>query len=107
MWSDACEQEFQNLKTALTTAPVLILPDFSKSFKIITDASTSGIGFEIAQLDDNGQEHAVAFGGRSLTPSEKNYSITELELLSVIHCLHAYRSFFVNNTFTVQTDHLN
>jgi hypothetical protein len=49
IWSDACEQEFQNLKTALTTAPVLILPDFSKSFKIITDASTSGIGFEIAQ----------------------------------------------------------
>jgi hypothetical protein len=48
VWSDACEQEFQKLKTALTTAPVLILPDFSKPFKIITDASTSGIGFEIA-----------------------------------------------------------
>jgi hypothetical protein len=49
VWSDACEQEFQNLKTALPTAPVLILPDFSKPFKILTDASTSGIGFEIVQ----------------------------------------------------------
>jgi hypothetical protein len=107
IWSDTCEQEFQNLKTALTTAPVLILPDFSKSFKIITDASTSGVGFEIAQLDDKGLEHPVAFGGRSLTSSEKHYSITELELLALIHCLHAYRSFFVNNTFTVVTDHFN
>jgi hypothetical protein len=58
-------------------------------------------------LDDKGQEHPVAFGGRSLTPSEKNYSITKLELLSVIHCLHANRSFFVNNTLAVVTDHLN
>jgi hypothetical protein len=107
IWSDACEQEFQNSKTALTTAPVLILPDFSKTFKIITDASTSGIGFEIAQQDDKGQEHPVAFGGRSLTASEKNYGITQLELLALIHCLHAYRSFFVNNEFTVVTDHLN
>jgi hypothetical protein len=105
VWSDACEQEIKHLETALT-APALILPDFSKLFKTKTDASTSGIGFEIAQQDDKGREHPVAFG-RSLTASEPKYGITELELLSLIDCLHASTSFFVNNKFTVVTDHLN
>jgi hypothetical protein len=42
-----------------------------------------------------------------LTASEKIYGLTQLELLSLIHCLHAYRLLFVNNKFTVVTDHLN
>jgi hypothetical protein len=91
-WSDQCETEFQFLKNALISAPVLILPTFSRPFKIITDASTSGIGFEIAQKDDLGQEHPVAYGGRSLTPAEKRYGIMQLELLSLILCLKAYRT---------------
>jgi hypothetical protein len=85
---------------------VLILPDFSKPLKITTDASISSLGFEISQVDDKGQEHPVAFDKRSTHQHERNYGITVLELLSLIFCLKQYRTFFVNNTFEVVTDHL-
>jgi hypothetical protein len=38
-WSDKCEASFQELKTRLTTTPVLTLPDASKDFVVYCDAS--------------------------------------------------------------------
>ena len=43
-WTTAHDQSFQALKQALSSSPVLALPDFSKPFSIETDASASGIG---------------------------------------------------------------
>jgi hypothetical protein len=39
IWSEKCQANFEELKKKLTTAPVLILPDLSKSFSIYCDAS--------------------------------------------------------------------
>ncbi|BBN68979.1 transposable element gene [Prunus dulcis] len=43
-WSDECEKSFNELKTRLTSAPVLTLPDDSGNFVIYSDASQQGLG---------------------------------------------------------------
>ena len=35
---------FQGAKHALTSSPVLVLPDYSKPFEVVCDASLTGIG---------------------------------------------------------------
>ena len=42
VWTSATDQSFRQLKEALSTTPVLALPDFFNSFVVETDASNRG-----------------------------------------------------------------
>ena len=72
------------LRQRLCTAPVLAFPDFTKSFLLNTDASNTGIGGVLSQLDEQGQEHVIAFASRTLSKSKCRYCVTRRELLAVV-----------------------
>ena len=59
--TNQCKETFQTLKRLLCSAPVLKGPDFNKPFILQTDASERGIGAVLSQLDDNQEEHPIAF----------------------------------------------
>ncbi|CAA0807000.1 Unknown protein, partial [Striga hermonthica] len=63
------------LKKRLTSAPVLTIPDPSRSFTIFSDASRQGLGCILMQ---DGQ--IVAYTSRQLKPHEQNYLTHDLEL---------------------------
>ncbi|CAC5423934.1 unnamed protein product [Mytilus coruscus] len=77
VWTDKCQISFENLKQALTTAPVLSYPDMSKPFILTCDASGSVIGYILGQLDENGKERVISYSGRALRNNESNWTITE------------------------------
>ena len=107
VWDDLCEESFVKLKQALSSAPVLVFPDMSKPFIINCDASCQAIGFLLAQEDSSGREHPIAFGGRSLSTCERNYSVSELEMLAMISAIKQFHCYVVNTQFTVYTDHIS
>jgi hypothetical protein len=49
IWTDACEKAVLKFKEALTTAPVLCMPDYTKQFIVQTDASLIGVGAVLSQ----------------------------------------------------------
>jgi hypothetical protein len=112
-WTDEQQKAFETLRQSLIKAPVLTLPDFSKNFIVATDSSTQGTAFYISQLDEQCLERVIAYHqpwytfGTALKDYQRNYSITELECLSLILCLHDYRTYFVNTTFEWRTDHVS
>lgn len=65
------------------TAPVLSFPNFSEEFVLGTDASNDGIRAVLSQ-HYNGKEHVIAYASKALTKAERNYSVTQRELLVVI-----------------------
>ena len=79
----SCQNTFDAFKHALVTVPVLAFPDFSQPFDLYVDASLEGIGMTLGQTQ-KGHEVAIAYGGRDLTPVERNYSATEHEALTVV-----------------------
>ena len=90
------------LKESLCSAPILMLPRHDRQFILKTDASTSAIGAVLAQEADDGAERVVAYYGRRLTPSEQNWTITELELLAVLASTKHFRPYLWGRTFMFQ-----
>ena len=103
VWSPECQQAFQGLKDALTTAPVLAYPQFNadaKPFILHTDASDNGVG---TVLEQDGQ--VVAYASRTLTRAEKNYSVIQKECLAVVYATKQFRHYLLGRPFKLLTDH--
>ena len=107
-WTEQHTQAVNTLKRALTSAPVLVMPDYTKRFIVQTDASYAGVGAVLAQthtIDGKEVERPIAFVSRSLKPAEKNYSVTHLELLGVMFAVKQFRHYILGSNFLIQTDH--
>ena len=104
-WSPECQRSFQLLKDYLSTEPILKAPDFSKEFFLQTDASKTGLGAVLAQVDGQFREHPIVFLSRQLKPSEKNYTVSELECLAIVWAINKLRYYLLGRKFTVITDH--
>lgn len=99
VWTDEASIAFEALKLAMTTAPVLQLPNFEKPFIVETDANCHGIG---AVLMQGG--HALAYLSKALGPKSVGLSIYEKEFLAILLAVQKWRSYFINGTFVIRTD---
>jgi hypothetical protein len=105
-WSDACQKAFDKIKLKLTTAPLLVYPDFKKEFTLQTDASDYAIGGVLLQKDVLGNYRPVAYTGRQLSPAEAKYSTTDKECLSLVYSINHFQVYLGYNKFQVYSDHL-
>ena len=92
------------LKQGMQEPPILIPPDFSKPFLVVTDASDFAIGGAILQVS-NGKEHPIRYWSRTLQPAERNYHTTEKEALAVVQCLKQFRNYILGSKTILFTDH--
>ena len=82
-WNQENQNAFEKLKSALASGPVLKAPEVDNPFIVQTDACDLGIGAVLSQLNENGEEHPVAYASRKLLPRETRYSIIEKECLPI------------------------
>ena len=61
MWSKECQEGFDALKHALTTALVLVYPDYTQPFILKTDASLKGLGAVLSQKGKDGEVCFIAY----------------------------------------------
>ncbi|KAJ8349654.1 hypothetical protein SKAU_G00247840 [Synaphobranchus kaupii] len=95
---------FDQLRAALTEAPVLAYPDAQRPFIIDTDASNTVLGAVLSQEDEDG-ERVVAYYSRALGKVERIYCVTWQELLAVVRALHHFRPYLQGSHFLLRTDH--
>jgi hypothetical protein len=109
LWGPSQADAFQKLQNAITTSPVLLLPDYGKPFTLITDASDYATGAILEQEDAFGRSHPVAYYSKSLQPAERNYEIHDKELLAIVHALTHFRHYLQGNVHqtTIFSDHAN
>lgn len=104
-WSASCQNAYQELLRALTTTPVLRIPQLDQPFTIHCDASGVAIGAVLSQLDEMGKEHPCMYLSRLLKGAEVHYGISELECLAIVWAISKLRHYIFGQRFTVVTDH--
>ena len=104
VWTSAQQRAFEELKNRLISPPILGAPTPNGVFCVSVDASGTGLGVVLEQSQD-GCDRVIAYASRTLTPSERNYSTTKRELLSVIFALKKFRHYLLGRHFILKTDH--
>src|ERR1043166_2768495 len=88
----------------MVEVPILAHPNLNEPFILYT-ASYTGIGFILTQKKADGKEYLIRYGGRKLSPSERNYTITDLKCLGIIYAIRKTNQYFEQKTLTLITDH--
>ena len=103
-WGPLEEQAFQDLKTALTSAPTLLSPDPNLPYTVLTDASDFAIGGVLCQDQGSGLQ-PIAFESAKLKDAQLNYAVHEKEMFAMIYCYQKWRHYLEGVPSTVITDH--
>ena len=104
-WTTKHQNAFDQIKQALITSPVLAKPDWTKVFKLYTDACATGLGAILTQDDEQGHERVICYASRGTRGAEQNYESTKLECLAVVWAIKWFRYYLIGRHFEVITDH--
>src|SRR5260370_20108261 len=103
-WGAEEEKAYTKLKQAVSSAPILIIPDPQLPYTVVTDASGYAIGAALCQDHGSGLQ-PCAFLSRKMNDHERNYAVHEQELLAIVHALREWRHYLLGNRIIVITDH--
>jgi hypothetical protein len=92
-WGNETNRSFEYIKNAISQAPILINPDFSRDFIIFSFASQDTIAGVLMQKDADNYEHPVAFMRKFLRDSELNYSIIEKKAYALVKSLKHFKNY--------------
>ncbi|MBW0577082.1 hypothetical protein O181_116797 [Austropuccinia psidii MF-1] len=98
---------FEYLRQALTTAPLLWIPDFKLPFKLYIDESGDGLGAALHQvqiINDKPVEGPECFISRQIKPNEARYGASKLECLCLVWALEKLNYFLQGCVFEIITD---
>jgi hypothetical protein len=104
-WNDECQHGLDTLKEKMVTVPILVFPNLEKTFHVHVDASAVALGSILVQPRVGDLDHLIAFAGRKLSESKKNYNTTEREGLAMVYALQKFRHYLLGKHFKMFTDH--
>jgi hypothetical protein len=118
-WEPKHKCAFEELKTQMHMALVLIQPDFTKKCFLQVNALAYGMGAILSQEGNfttltlakcsKPTLHPIAYYSATFTPTEQNYDIYKQELLAVMKSLHHWCPYlgWTKEQFTILMDHTN
>ena len=104
-WGDQQKAAFNNIKSMLTSAPVLALFDPNHEMILSADASSHGIGTVLLQIQANGVRKPIAYKSRALTPTKRRYAQIEKEALAFTWACGSLSDYLLGLQFHIETDH--
>ena len=105
-WTEHHQKSFESIRAALTAELSLHIPDWSKDFVIMTDASDSAVGSVLGQWEEGGLFKPLGYHSETLVQAARNsWSATERELFGIISASRKWKPYCCGK-IEFLTDHL-
>ena len=104
-WDSRCQQACDDLKKLSTMAPILVYADFTKPFRLHTDACDTGLGAVLYQTWEDGTEAVIVYTSRSWKKAESHYPAHKLEFLTLKWAMaEKFHEYLYGSTIDVHID---
>ncbi|XP_062103375.1 uncharacterized protein LOC133814431 [Humulus lupulus] len=103
-FGEDCLQAFKVLKEKLTSAPIVIAPNWEFPFEPICDASDYVVGVVLGQRVDK-VFCTIDYASKTLNDAQLNYATTENELLAIVFSCDKFKPYLIGNKVIVYTDY--
>ena len=104
IWDESCQSANEMLKEKLCSAPILAFPKPGSKYILDTDASDTGIGCVLSQVQE-GKEKVIAYASKKLEPQQQQNSVNHRELLAFITFMNQFRHYLLGQKILLRTDH--
>jgi hypothetical protein len=91
-WDDERKNSFNDIKSAISRAPVLQSPDFNRNFFLYTFTSDQSLDAVLTQKDDDKNEAPVSFMSTNLQGADLNYPAIDKHAYVVYKAVKHLRS---------------
>jgi len=98
-WNEVAAAAFEQLKLAVTSAPVLALPDFDIPLEIECDVSGRGVGAVLMQ-----SRHLIAYFSKAFSNSKLSKSAYDKKLIALVLAILHWRHYLLCRKFVVYSD---
>lgn len=106
-WTEACRRALEEVRSKLSTYPVLRPLDWDKPFHVFCDASNVAVSSALCQLmEENGKDKLIAYASKQLIPIERNYSTTKRECLAMVFYVKKFYHYLICNPVVLFVDHM-
>jgi hypothetical protein len=104
-WDDEQKKDFNNIKTAISQAPVLRSPNFNRDFFPYTFASDQSLAELLTQIDDDKKKSPISFMRTNLEGVELNYPAIDKHAYAVYKEVKHFKYYILKNHTKVIMPH--
>jgi hypothetical protein len=96
-WTDNARNSFQDIKQAIIESPILISPDYSKTFYVFSFASYDIVAAVLLQKDEENFDHPMAFFSKTLRDAKLRYDPIEKQAYALIKALKSFKIYILHS----------
>lgn len=104
VWTQSCQVAFDTLKQKLMEPPILQYPDFTKEFRLRTDASDIACGAVLSQIVD-GHDLPICYASTAFNKADKHKHPSLKECIAIHWAIEFFKPYLYGRKFTIYTDH--
>ena len=103
-FDESCKSAFDEIKSRLVIAPIMLTPDWNNDYEIMCNASDYEMGAVLGQRTENIFK-AIYYASKTFNEAQENYSTTEKEMLAMVFSCEKFRPYILGSHVIIHTSH--